>query len=56
VPAAGTARLDLAAALSPGGVTMAMADGGVHFINESIDYIPWVVLGDKADSDFVTLL
>lgn len=34
---------------------MAMAYGGVHFVNESSDYTTWVFLGDKADGHFVTL-
>ena len=31
----------------PGGVTMAMSDGSVHFVNENIQYYVWCVLGDR---------
>ena len=37
----------------PGGVTMAMSDGSVHFVNENIQYFVWCVLGDR-DSGAVT--
>jgi len=33
----------------PGGVQIAMADGSVHPINESVDYETWVYLGHRAD-------
>lgn len=33
----------------PGGVTMAMADGSVDFVNDTIDYVIWFRTGDKAD-------
>jgi prepilin-type N-terminal cleavage/methylation domain-containing protein/prepilin-type processing-associated H-X9-DG protein len=33
----------------PGGVNVTMADGSVHFINETINYQVWNYLGDKAD-------
>jgi prepilin-type processing-associated H-X9-DG protein len=35
--------------LHPGGVNMAFSDGSVVFINDSIDYRAWNLLGDKAD-------
>ena len=35
--------------LHPGGMNMAMTDGSVTFINETIDYRAWNLLGDKAD-------
>jgi len=38
-----------------GGVMMAMADGSVHFVHESIDYETWVYLGDRADETKTTL-
>ena len=38
--------------LHPGGVNMAMTDGSVTFINETIDYRTWNLLGDKADGDW----
>ena len=31
----------------PGGLNMAMADGGVHFISENIEYRTWCALGDR---------
>jgi len=33
----------------PNGLNMAMADGSVHFIEESVDYETWVYLGDRRD-------
>ncbi len=39
----------------PGGLHMAMADGSVHFISESIDYRTWVFLGDRASGEVVRL-
>jgi len=33
----------------PGGMHMALADGSVHFVSDTIDYHTWVYLGDKAD-------
>ena len=33
----------------PGGVVMALVDGSVHFIGETIDYITWQYLGNKDD-------
>jgi len=35
----------------PGGVNMAMADGSVQFVMDTIDYCTWVFLGDKADGE-----
>jgi prepilin-type processing-associated H-X9-DG protein len=35
----------------PGGLMMAMADGSVHFVNETITYETWVYLGDRADGN-----
>jgi prepilin-type N-terminal cleavage/methylation domain-containing protein/prepilin-type processing-associated H-X9-DG protein len=35
--------------LHPGGVNMAFGDGSAIFINDSIDYRVWNLLGDKAD-------
>lgn len=32
-----------------GGVAMALVDGSVQFINETIDYVTWVCLGNRAD-------
>ncbi len=32
----------------PGGVHMAMVDGSVHFVNETIDYETWVYLGHRS--------
>jgi prepilin-type N-terminal cleavage/methylation domain-containing protein/prepilin-type processing-associated H-X9-DG protein len=37
------------ASLHPGGVNMALADGSITFITDSIDYRTWNLLGDKAD-------
>ena len=31
----------------PGGVSMAMADGSVHFISENIQYYTWCILGQR---------
>jgi prepilin-type N-terminal cleavage/methylation domain-containing protein/prepilin-type processing-associated H-X9-DG protein len=39
----------------PGGVHMAMADGSVHFVGETIDYRTWVFLGDRADGEVAML-
>jgi prepilin-type N-terminal cleavage/methylation domain-containing protein/prepilin-type processing-associated H-X9-DG protein len=39
----------------PGGLHMAMADGSVQFVNETLDYTTWVYLGDKADEKVATL-
>jgi prepilin-type N-terminal cleavage/methylation domain-containing protein/prepilin-type processing-associated H-X9-DG protein len=36
--------------LHSGGVSMAMADGSVQWINQTIDYVAWNLLGDKNDS------
>ncbi|WP_339728061.1 DUF1559 domain-containing protein [uncultured Gimesia sp.] len=36
-----------------GGVHMCMADGGVRFISENIDYETWCYLGDKDDEQVV---
>ncbi|MEX0642092.1 MAG: DUF1559 domain-containing protein [Pirellulales bacterium] len=36
-----------------GGVQMAMVDGSVHFIQETIDYITWVCLGNRADDQVI---
>jgi len=33
----------------PGGLSMAMADGSVTFINEAIDYRTWVLLSSRSD-------
>jgi prepilin-type processing-associated H-X9-DG protein len=35
--------------LHPGGVNMAFSDGGIAFVNDSVDYRVWNLLGDKAD-------
>lgn len=32
-----------------GGVHMAMADSSVHYVNDTIDYIVWALLGARAD-------
>ena len=32
-----------------GGLNMAMADGSVTFINETINYRVWVFLGSRSD-------
>ncbi len=34
--------------LHPGGVQMAMVDGSVHFVSETIDYETWVYLGHRS--------
>jgi prepilin-type processing-associated H-X9-DG protein len=39
----------------PGGLHMAMADGGVRFIEDTIDYRTWVFLGARADGENVHL-
>ncbi len=39
--------------LHPGGLNMAMADGGVHFVSDDIDYTTWVYLGDRQDGQIV---
>jgi len=39
----------------PGGLNMAMTDGSITFIPETIDYMVWNFLGDKADGQPVTL-
>jgi len=39
----------------PGGVNMALADGSVRFINETIDYDTWVFLGDRKDKELVEM-
>jgi prepilin-type processing-associated H-X9-DG protein len=41
--------------LHPGGLNMAMTDGSVTFIPETIDYRVWNFLGDKEDGQAVTL-
>jgi len=38
-----------------GGVHVAMADGSVHFVSETIDYRTWVFLGDRADREVAQL-
>src|SRR3954470_17580709 len=35
----------------PSGANMLMGDGGVHFINESIDYVAFNMLGSRANND-----
>ena len=37
-----------------GGVQIVMADGSVHFINESIDPTTWSRLGDRADGEMIS--
>ncbi len=39
----------------PGGVSMAMADGSVHFVSETIDYDTWVYLGHRNDGKAASL-
>jgi prepilin-type N-terminal cleavage/methylation domain-containing protein/prepilin-type processing-associated H-X9-DG protein len=39
----------------PGGLYMAMVDGSVRFVDETIDYDTWVFLGDRRDRQIVTL-
>ncbi len=39
--------------LHPGGVNMAMSDGAVRFINETIDFYTYNLLGNKADGESV---
>ncbi len=39
----------------PGGLMMAMTDGSVHFVDETIDYRLWVFLGDRDDGEVVLL-
>lgn len=38
----------------PGGLNMAMTDGSVRFITETIDYPTWCYLGNKEDRESVT--
>jgi prepilin-type N-terminal cleavage/methylation domain-containing protein len=35
--------------LHPGGVNMALTDGSIIFVNETIDYRAWNLMGNKAD-------
>lgn len=39
----------------PGGLNMAMTDGSIRFIPETVDYVTWCYLGDKADGEPVKL-
>jgi len=39
----------------PGGVNMALSDGSIRFIPETVDYVTWCYLGDKADGNPVEL-
>ena len=39
----------------PGGVQMALTDGSVHFVAETIDYDTWVFLGDRQDGEVVAV-
>lgn len=39
----------------PGGVTMAMSDGSVLFVDEHIDYHTWCVLGDRDSGTTVSV-
>ncbi len=39
--------------MHPGGVVMALVDGSVHFIDETIDYVTWQYLGNKDDGRVV---
>jgi len=41
--------------LHPGGLLMAMSDGSVHFVSETIDYETWVFLGDRRDGEVALL-
>ena len=41
--------------LHPGGLVMAMADGRVQFVDESIDYGTWVFLAARSDKRVVSL-
>jgi len=35
----------------PGGVNLALADGSVHYISETIDYVTYQYLGDREDGE-----
>ena len=37
----------------PGGLNMAMADGSVCFVNDTINYRTWVFLGSRSDGENV---
>jgi len=39
----------------PGGLHMAMADGSIHHISETIDYDTWVYLGHRSDGQVASL-
>ena len=39
----------------PGGLNMAMADGSVTFINETINYATWVFLSSRSDGEIIQL-
>ena len=39
----------------PGGLNMAMADGSVFFINETINYPTWVFLSSRSDGEPVSI-
>ncbi|MCS7305150.1 MAG: DUF1559 domain-containing protein [Thermoguttaceae bacterium] len=39
----------------PGGLNMALADGSVRFIQESIDYRTWVFLGARSDGEPISV-
>jgi len=41
--------------LHPGGLLMAMADGSVHFVSDSIDYGTWVFLAARSDRQGASL-
>jgi prepilin-type N-terminal cleavage/methylation domain-containing protein len=35
--------------MHPGGVNVALTDGSIHFVNDSVDYVTWQYVGNKAD-------
>lgn len=39
----------------PGGLQMALTDGSVRFVSETIDYVTWCYLGDKDDRQSVSV-
>jgi hypothetical protein len=41
--------------LHPAGLLMAMTDGSVHFVSETIDYEVWVFLGSRSDGQIAQL-
>jgi prepilin-type processing-associated H-X9-DG protein len=48
------ARMAGFASTHPGGLNIAMTDGSVRFLKETIDYTTYQFLGDKADGQVIS--